>query len=69
MAQAVGELQKMTIDEIKQQYPLHYLVWTNDYEELKKELVKPLSQVRQVWLTLHRVVIKRLFLITLYTMG
>lgn len=51
MAQALGEIQKMTIDEIKQQYPLHYLVWNNDYDELKKELSKQLPQVRQVWLT------------------
>lgn len=44
MAQALGETQKMTIDEIKEQYPLHYLVWNNNYDELKKELLKPVPQ-------------------------
>lgn len=30
----------ISIDEIKAQYPLHYLIWTNHYKELEEELSK-----------------------------
>lgn len=28
----------MLVSEIKEKYPLHYLVWKNDYDELEKIL-------------------------------
>lgn len=28
----------MLVSEIKEKYPLHYLIWNNDYQELEKEL-------------------------------
>lgn len=29
-----------TVDTIKQKYPLHFLVWNNDYMHLEQELAK-----------------------------
>lgn len=28
----------ITIDKIKEKYPLHWLVWNNDYQELEEHL-------------------------------
>ncbi|KAG8233087.1 hypothetical protein J437_LFUL013087 [Ladona fulva] len=35
-----AELEMSTIESIKANYPLHWLVWNNNYEELDKELSK-----------------------------
>lgn len=34
-----------SIDFIKSEYPLHWLVWNNEYKELDKELSKKASSV------------------------
>lgn len=36
--------QKLIMDQIKEQFPLHLLVWNNDYDALKSELSKGVSQ-------------------------
>lgn len=28
----------MLVSEIKEKFPLHYLIWNNEYQELEKEL-------------------------------
>lgn len=30
----------ISIDNIKEQYPLHWLVWNNDYQELQELLLQ-----------------------------
>lgn len=35
----------LTIEEIKQQYPLHLCVWNNDLEGLKEKLDGQIEQV------------------------
>lgn len=36
---------RITIEEIRKQYPLHLLVWENDYDGLKKELENNITTV------------------------
>lgn len=43
MAEALAK--KLTIDEIKTQYPVHFCVWNNDYDGLKEKLDTDLAQV------------------------
>jgi hypothetical protein len=40
-----------SIDFIKSEYPLHWLVWNNEYKELDKELSKKVVSisVKSMW--------------------
>jgi hypothetical protein len=35
-----------SIDFIKSEYPLHWLVWNNEYKELDKELSKKVVSIK-----------------------
>jgi hypothetical protein len=38
-------LEMPSIDFIKSEYPLHWLVWNNEYKELEKELSKKVVSI------------------------